>query len=193
VILNEEGLDERRSMVLREVLAQVDRLNGTVTDLLDFSRPLTPELTPADINGVIERTLDPLKLDPYRGETRIESDLADLEPITVDANLVEQAFFNIVMNSLQAMGGTGHLRVSSRDDGDAIVVGFEDDGPGISPENLERIFRPFFTTRHRGTGLGLSISRNIVEAHGGAIDVTSREGEGTTFEVRLPKRPTEMA
>jgi signal transduction histidine kinase len=188
VILNEEGLDERRAMVLREVLAQVDRLNGTVTDLLSFSRPLSPEISPADVGCVLDRTLDPLKLEPFLGETTIERDWGRLEPVPIDPNLVEQAFFNIVMNALQAMGGKGRLKVTAREEEEGVVVTFEDDGPGISPENLERIFRPFFTTKHRGTGLGLSISRNIVEAHGGSIEVRSEPGRGTTFRVTLPTR-----
>jgi signal transduction histidine kinase len=187
VILKDENISQRHVEVLTEVLTQVDRLNGTVSDLLTFSRPLVPVISYSEIVPVIDRTLDPLKLKPHLGDVEIVKDYDKAGIVQMDPNLMEQAFFNIVINSLQAMGGRGRLEVSVREDDDATLICFEDNGAGIAPENLEKIFRPFFTTKHRGTGLGLSISRNIVEAHGGTIRVDSEPGRGTKFVIRLPK------
>lgn len=187
VIIKDENLSERHSVVLGEVLAQVDRLNGTVRDLLIFSRPLVPEISPADVRSVLDQTFDPLKLEPFLGDVEIVREYEDVGPIPIDPNLMEQAFFNLVINSLQAMDGSGKLTASVKKSEEAVLVIFEDSGCGISPDNMEKIFRPFYTTKHRGTGLGLSIARNIVEAHNGTIEVASEEGHGTTFTITLPK------
>ena len=187
VILKDENISERHTEVLEEVLSQVDRLNGTVGDLLEFSRPVNPEFRRVDICGVLDRALDPLKLDPYLGDVEIVRNYRASEPIWIDPNLLEQAFFNLIINSLQAMSGSGSLEITVTEGADEIAISFRDDGCGISPENLERIFRPFFTTKHRGTGLGLSIARNIIEANGGRIEVSSEVGRGTTFMVTFDK------
>jgi signal transduction histidine kinase len=191
VILKDKNLSKRNTDVLNEVLAQVDRLNGTVGDLLIFSRPLNLDISPTDISYILDRTLDPLKLQPYIGETEIITDFEGLGPVPVDANLIEQAFFNIIMNSLQSIDEKGRLKVAAEDDDIGVIISFEDNGCGIPPENLEKIFRPFYTTKHRGTGLGLSIARNIVEAHNGILEVSSTEGRGTTFVITLSREPSE--
>jgi len=187
VILKDENISERHREVLTEVLAQVDRLNGTVTDLLDFSRPLRPQMVPVSLGSVLDRTLDPIQLKPHLGNVVIVRNYGDLAPIPVDPNLIGQAFFNIVVNSLQALEGSGMLEVSAEEVEETVWVTFQDTGCGISPENMEKIFRPFFTTKHRGTGLGLSVARNIIEAHGGTIEVSSQVGQGAKFVVVLPK------
>jgi signal transduction histidine kinase len=189
VILKDENLSERHSEVLAEVLSQVDRLNGTVGDLLIFSRPLTPELKSTDVRSLLERTLDPIKLQPFLGEIEIVQEYAITNPAQIDPDLVGQAFFNLVINSLQAMDGTGLLTIKAEETEGTIRINFQDTGRGISSENMEMIFRPFFTTKHRGTGLGLSISRNIIEAHGGSIQVDSEVDIGTTFTITLPLNP----
>jgi signal transduction histidine kinase len=193
VILKDENITERHSIVLEEVLAQVDRLNGTVGDLLIFSRPLVPEISRTDVRSVLERTLDPLKLEPFLGDVEIVREFEDVRQIRVDPNLMEQAFFNLVINSLQAMGGVGTLVAKVEESEENVLVIFKDNGCGITVENLGKIFRPFYTTKHRGTGLGLSIARNIIEAHNGIIEVTSEEGRGTTFTINLPKDPPQVS
>jgi len=190
VIIRDENVTERHAAVLREVLSQVDRLNGTVGDLLTFSRPLTPEVSPTRISAVLDSTLDPLKLEPYLGDIELVRRYAESPETAVDHNLIEQAFFNIVINSLQAMEGNGTLTITlDQVEGNTLVT-FEDTGCGISPDNMEKIFRPFYTSKHRGTGLGLSIARNIIEAHGGTVEVSSEEGCGTTFVISIPGTST---
>jgi signal transduction histidine kinase len=93
---------------------------------------------------------------------------------------------NLLLNALQATEGQGKVAVSVKSRGEFAVIEVADDGPGIAPEHLPNIFRPFYTTKGDGTGLGLSLARRIVEDHHGKIDVTSIVGQGTTFSVQLP-------
>ncbi|RME43122.1 MAG: hypothetical protein D6791_16225 [Chloroflexi bacterium] len=90
------------------------------------------------------------------------------------------------MNAIEAMARKGHLVVTTLSTGDGMLISFADDGPGIAARDLGHIFEPFYTTKPDGLGIGLSVSRSLIEAHGGQISVQSREGEGTTFEIRLP-------
>jgi len=111
-------------------------------------------------------------------------------PVNMDHNAIKQVFINIVNNALQAMPRGGELRIrldASREDD--VMVEFSDSGVGIAPEDMNRIFEPFFSTKDNGdgTGLGLSISYRIIQNHGGRIEAESREGEGTTFRVFLPR------
>jgi signal transduction histidine kinase len=107
-----------------------------------------------------------------------------------DAAHLTQVFLNLFLNALQAMPDGGILRITAREDAGfndsapaSVIVEVNDTGCGMSPQTLEQLFMPFFTTRENGTGLGLAISHRIVEEHGGAIDVVSEEGQGTTFIV----------
>ncbi len=111
-----------------------------------------------------------------------------LPEITVDAELLRQAFLNLCVNAVQAMQdrGGGALTVRARRAGDGIAVEFTDTGPGLDAETSARIFEPFFTTKASGTGLGLAIVRQAAEAHGGAVEVESFPGHGATFRIRLP-------
>jgi signal transduction histidine kinase len=104
------------------------------------------------------------------------------------ADRVQQVFLNLVLNAVEAMPGGGELTVATRYDEntDEVVVAFKDDGPGIPKNVLPNIFDPFFSTKSEGTGLGLFVSQNIVQEHGGRIEVEGEEGEGSTFIVRLP-------
>jgi len=118
-----------------------------------------------------------------------------LPEVVADAELLRQAFLNLCVNAIHAMGpgGGGRLRASARADGDAVLVEVHDDGPGMPPEVARRIFEPFFTTKAEGTGLGLAIVRQATEAHGGSVEVESTPGQGTTFRIRLPAAPAEEA
>jgi two-component system NtrC family sensor kinase len=118
----------------------------------------------------------------------VTKDLARVPMVEADFGQLRQAFLNIVINGIEAMGKGGHLRVSTRplpgQDGLEIVV--QDDGPGIPPELMQKIFDPFFTTKEKGTGLGLSVVYGIVERHKGRVTVESEPGKGTRFTIRLP-------
>ena len=112
----------------------------------------------------------------------------DLPLVEVDRNQLKQAFYNVIKNAFQAMKTGGLLRIRTDMDGSFVTVSFVDTGGGISPENMSKIFEPYFTTKASGSGLGLLIVRRIVREHGGEIDLASDQGKGLTLTIRLPLR-----
>ena len=126
--------------------------------------------------------------------TPIVKQFGELRLLECAPQELHQVFLNLVMNAGQAIGATGEIRIETCEEDDAIVVSVIDDGCGIPADRVGRIFEPFFTTKPvgEGTGLGLGIAREIVQRHGGEIDVESTLGEGTAFRVRLPLRTDRM-
>lgn len=167
-----------------------NRANLIVTDLLKFARQSTPTMKQRDLRETIDGCL---RLTDYlirKGKVDAHSKLPD-HPVwaTYDAQQIEQVLINLIQNSVQAMPEGGELTlVLTEADGEAVIE-VEDSGAGIEPEYISRIFEPFFTTKPegQGTGMGLAVSYGIVSRHGGQIDVESEVGQGTTFEIRLPK------
>ena len=111
---------------------------------------------------------------------------ARLPPIPGDAEPLQQVFFNLVKNAVQAMGEGGRLAIALTADDRDLTVAFRDTGSGIAPEDFRRLFEPFHTTKAGGHGIGLSVVKRIVDAHGGRIDVSSKPGEGTCFRLVFP-------
>jgi PAS domain S-box-containing protein len=165
------------------------RVQKIVRQLLDFSQQYDPELSPTEVNSVIEHVLT---LTNYAFEgtgVGLRRELArDLPPLMADRHMIEQVLMNLILNAVQAIRGNGLVTVRSGTDGPWCTIEVEDTGCGIPPDVLPKIFDPFFTTKGQGegTGLGLSVSLGIVERHGGQLAVKSQVGQGTTFTVRLP-------
>ena len=118
-------------------------------------------------------------------QVQVEADLPDLFG---NVGEIEQVFINLLLNAENAMTGGGHLAIDARRQDDWLEIRFQDNGPGIPADHIERIFEPFFTTRadSGGTGLGLAVSYRIIENHGGTITVESEPGNGACFIIRLP-------
>jgi signal transduction histidine kinase len=118
----------------------------------------------------------------------VVTDMRSAQPtLLADPRHLEQVVTNLVLNAVQAMPGAGQLTVCVRDDGpETVVLSVSDNGVGIAPEHLPRVFEPLFTTKSKGIGLGLALAKILVEAHGGAIAAESERGKGTTLTVRLP-------
>jgi len=116
---------------------------------------------------------------------------AALPLVEHDSAQIHQVLLNLLLNSIQAIDGPGEVRVEVAHADHTASVSVSDNGPGIPPEHLPNIFRPFYTTKGKGTGLGLSLAKRIVEDHGGHIGVTSEVGRGTRFQVTLPLSHTE--
>ena len=186
-MLLEDSEDEKIRRRLSKIENNVDRATRIVKNLLEFSR--TPEFHPSytDINALITKTLDILKHETKKVEV-VEKFDKELPEVPVDPTQLQQVFINIITNACQAMPKEGTLTLRTGQTGDIMEIEISDTGNGISPENLTKVFEPFFTTRKvgSGTGLGLSISYRIVEKHGGHIDVKSEVGKGTTFTIKLP-------
>lgn len=168
---------------LREAFQRLDRITR---DLLTFSADSTLNLAPTQLNRVLRRSVDEIRFQANPGVVIDESYGADLPLVMADADRLQEVFTNILLNALAAVEEGGTVRVSTSARRTVVTVAIEDNGPGIAPEHLKKIFNPFFTTRSQGTGLGLPIARKTVEAHRGCIRVHSRPGKGSRFEVSLP-------
>ncbi len=171
----------------RLVKPQVEKINFTVQQLLDFSKPSHPDLKPVNIYYILYETLELLSADFLRKKikTRIEFSDKDMT-ILADQNQLKQVFLNLFLNSIDAISGGGELIVSGKAHDNILEIDIQDTGHGISNENLVHIFQPFFTTKPNGTGLGLSVVHDILEQHKASIKVESEEGAGTKFTIIFP-------
>ncbi|MFH1778247.1 MAG: ATP-binding protein [Candidatus Omnitrophota bacterium] len=159
-----------------------------ITNVLTFARPKVPIFVLTDINKIIEDVLVSAQRQNLLNKIKVDKHLTlNLPEILVDVNQIKQAFMNLIINAVQAMHDGGQLIINSKKEGNNVKVDISDTGHGISPESLDKLFNPFFTTKSKGTGLGLVIIKEIVESNGGYVDVTSRLGEGTTFILNFPK------
>ena len=171
---------------------EAKRAAKIVSNLLIFARQRHPERTDADLNQVLQDTLELRRYSLRTHQIEVDTDYDPELPLTwADAFQVQQVILNLLTNAEQALrnyGGDKRITLRTRREGEFIVASVADTGPGIPAEELDQIFNPFFTTKPvgEGTGLGLSISDAIIREHGGQIRVTSRVGEGATFTVELP-------
>ena len=165
------------------------RIRAIVQNLRDFARLDEAEYKEVDLNAALQSTLAALRHELDQKAIRVQTGLQELPPVACHPGKINQVFFNILLNAIQASGREGLIEVRTRPDHeDAVLVEIEDHGGGISPEHLPHIFEPFFTTKPvgGGTGLGLSVSYGIVRDHGGTLEVESTVGRGSLFRVRLP-------
>jgi two-component system NtrC family sensor kinase len=173
------------------IASESRRCGDLVKNLLTFSRTTPINLQPTNLNQVIDRALRLIQHQLDLGAIQVQLDLdPELPLITCDGAQIEQVVLALMMNALDAMPQGGNLWVTTklnRED-NAVRIVVRDDGCGIPPEILPRLFEPFLTTKEtgRGVGLGLAISRSILERHNGDIEVQSEIGRGTTFTVTLP-------
>lgn len=173
----------------------VRRIVGIVRSLRSFARLDEAEEAWTDVNACVRATT-PLLRHEVKDDVDLILDLAEVPAIRCHPNQINQVIMNVLLNALQAMGPKGRVTVRTRAlEGDEVALTVEDEGSGIASEHLQRIFDPGFTTKGVGvgTGLGLSITYRIVQAHGGAIDVRSEPGVGTTVTVTLPRQHPDEA
>ncbi len=170
------------------IVEESTRLSAILTDFLDFARPRSPNLKPTDLSGVVERVRTNLGQEiEERAVLWSEEHENGFRPIAMaDGDLLYQAFLNITMNAFEAMGEGGAFSVAYARRESRVIVEFRDTGPGIGPQDISKVFTPFYTSHEMGTGLGLSVVLNIISAHDGEITVESEEGEGAVFRVSLP-------
>lgn len=183
----DELLAELRSMIA-DCLEGAERIRDVVQNLRLFSRIDDAECKRADLHEGIDSTLRLLSRYYGSGRVRLIREYGKLPLVNCYAGQVNQVWTNLLVNAAQAIDGEGEVRISSRVEGEMVVISIADTGSGIEPDKLNRIFEPFFTTKPvgEGTGLGLSISYGIIEKHGGSITVESTAGVGTTFSVAIP-------
>jgi two-component system NtrC family sensor kinase len=175
--------------MLKKIEAQCFRASEIVNNLLNFARVQTDEFKDVDINRVLVESLNLLEHQFRKKLVQVERRLdTSLPPVWGNEGRLMQVFINILLNSWDAVAPQGRITVGTRWDDNTILVRIEDDGQGIPPEVIQKIYDPFFTTKEigRGTGLGLSVSYGIIQEHSGRIFVESRPGEGTVFTIKLP-------
>jgi two-component system NtrC family sensor kinase len=182
--------DDRSS--LKRISSSAERCHKIVQSLLSFARQHPPERKLANVNALVDGVIEILIYELRTNNIKVERELsAQLPRLLLDPHQIQQVFLNIVNNARQAIEAhrpRGLIRITTGVIEQRVRITFQDDGPGISEENLAKIFNPFFTTKPvgKGTGLGLSLSYGIIQEHGGSITASSKLGHGTTFIIDLP-------
>lgn len=169
---------------------ECSRLVEVSNDFLRFTRVKDLALRPYDLRKVLEELVDFFEPMARSSNVRVNVFLpADMPPVHLDPDLMKQALLNLLLNAQQAMPGGGDLTLLAAAEGPWLVLHVIDTGPGIPPEAMENLFKPFFSTKPGGSGLGLPTARKVLEAHGGFLTAQSQPGRGTCFTLRLPIRP----
>ena len=183
------------------VCDDVERIERLIHEILDYARYMTPKLTQENLNDVVSSCLYFIEVKASSKSIAILKDLeGDLPSVKLDRQQIKQVLLNLFINAMEAIdNGNGRLSVKTHKliklvNDPWVQIEIQDSGPGISPKDLEHIFDPFYTTKHasgerEGTGLGLTIAHQIIQEHGGYIEVSSETGRGTTFFVNLPVNP----
>jgi signal transduction histidine kinase len=171
------------------ITAEIDRLTSVVGSLLAFARPLRLEPRAVAVDELFDGALLLAAPDLTREQVRVNRAAAGALRVRADVDLVRQVLVGLLVNAVEAAGRNGEINLDAQSGDGVVEIAVADSGPGVPTELRTRIFEPFFTTRARGTGLGLPIARQIVEAHGGKLEVGARRGGGARFVVRLPAAP----
>jgi two-component system NtrC family sensor kinase len=169
--------------------SELNRSTKLISNLLDFARQSPPAFQQINIDEVVNRSFDLAAHTAKMQQIEVIRELAPALPdITGDFDQLQQVCTNLILNAIQAMPGGGKLTLRTSIDKDYEKIEVSDTGYGISPENMRKLFTPFFTTKQavKGVGLGLAVSYGIIQRHHGRIEVQSKEKEGTTFTVYLP-------
>ena len=189
MLLQQVQQNDPKRRLLEKIHVQTVRASGIVKNLLNFSRTGDAQFREVDINRVIEDTLQLLEPQLRSAKFKISCTYDEhLQPAYGSASKLQQVFMNLILNARDAMPNGGRLTVHTRAVDTSLVIDFRDTGVGIAPENIARIYDPFFTTKEvgQGTGLGLALSYGIIQEHNGRIFVESRPGEGAHFTIKLP-------
>ena len=185
-----EQFDEVFHESTRTLLTEISNLKTIIGRFSEFSKMPRPQLQPASVNEILRGVVKLFEAQlqaPGRAPIAIMLELDDrVGTIAVDSELLHRALSNLVLNAMDAMPDGGRLIVQSRRDDGRVILEVADTGSGMTPEECERIFTPYYTSKRHGTGLGLAIVQSVVSDHGGRVTVQSEPGRGTTFVIELP-------
>lgn len=166
---------------------EVERLNDVLNDYLRFARERRLDREPASLNDILDELLEFLRPEAVRRHVELRHHFApDLPCALLDANLLKQALLNLIINAFEAMPQGGDLIVQTESDERTLRARITDTGTGIPPEELDKVFRVYYSTKAGGTGLGLPTARRIIQEHGGSLTLKSEVGRGTQALVTLP-------
>lgn len=168
-----------------KILAGASSLDKIVTELLEYTRPVSLTLRPTPCAEIVASALAFLTYEPDRIE--IESTLPSHLNVLADPGMMRQVFLNILLNAVQSIEGRGRIAVQAQDGGNQVQLTVRDTGCGMTPEQLDKLCSPFFTTKEKGTGLGMALCQKIIDGHGGRLSAESQPGQGTAIHIVLPK------
>jgi signal transduction histidine kinase len=189
MLSREPGLGAEAKELTNFIESETERLNRLVSTLLDSARLRAPKLQAADIYAIIRHSADLLSAQAEKKGISIQLHLHGNSPSAeVDDEQITQVLLNLILNALQIVADGGRVEISSHRDADRLVVEIADDGPGIPPQELARVFDPFFTKREGGVGLGLAVVQQIIAAHQGEIHAGKSALGGALFTITLPIR-----
>lgn len=172
--------------LIMSIKQEIQRLNKLVGDFLDYGKPLRLSLQDTDIGKLIDEVISLVRAKAEKDRIRIHYSDGALPALSLDPDLIKTCILNLILNAFQAMPDGGDLTVASQvSNGKASII-IEDTGVGVSRENLQKLFDPFFSTKSSGLGLGLAMTRRVIEEHGGKVDFQSVEGKGSTVSILLP-------
>ena len=171
---------------VRRIRGEVERLDRILTDFRRYANLPSLTFETCDLAPFIEEVLDFSEPEAQRQNVQVNREIQGLPPVQLDQSQFKQALLNLIINGVQAMEDGGTLTVRAKPLDSEIQIDVEDTGQGIDPEQLGNIFNLFFSTKEEGTGVGLTIVKQIVEGHGGGVNVESNPGQGTKFSILLP-------
>ena len=175
----------------RKISSGVGSLNQLVCDILDFAGDIRLQPSLLDVKELVHECVELLAAEIDHNRSRVVIEVAEDTALTADAKQLRSALLNLLRNAIDAAGNDGcvFITVSELEEREALRLRIADNGPGIPPEHMDKVFNPFFTTKETGTGLGLSMVHRIIDAHGGHIRVTAGPQGGACFVIELPLRP----
>lgn len=184
-----DKLTEGELALIDKMVETINHLADTANQVLDFARPVRLSPRPTDLNRLLADVLQMLRpqIDAGRVEARMELD-ESCGRVLLDEPSIRSVLMNLALNAVQAMPGGGVLTVRTEAGEGFVNLSISDEGGGMSEEQVENVFEPFYTTKSKGLGLGMPFAQKVVEQHGGAVSIESRPGAGTTVRVRLPNR-----
>ena len=176
------------------IVEESNRLNNIITDFINYAKPRNPNFVPCRVEEIIDKNLTFLEAqNKEKGHIIKKNYQESLPDIMADSGMLYQSFLNILLNAMQSMPDGGRILVEVSANDHRVTIHFDDEGQGIPPENINKIWDPFFTTKEQGTGLGLGIVKNIIESHGGSIQIANRPVVGSRVTIELPLKPEKTA
>lgn len=190
ILERENGNEERRIEFLDIIQKESRRLDGLLTRFLKFAKPPEPNLRTVEVGELLDAVTSLAQRTIPGGRLEILEDVQPgLSALLCDLDQMKQVLLNLVINAVQAMPEGGRVRLAMRQDENRVTIDVEDEGSGVSQENIERVFDPFFTTKASGTGLGLPVADQIVRQHAGTLTILRNTSRGATFRISLPLKP----
>ncbi|MGG0720387.1 ATP-binding protein [Robertmurraya massiliosenegalensis] len=185
--LLEDPIADDHSMYFGVIKTELNRIDSIINEFLVLAKPQAMKYLEKDIVQIMRETIELLCPQAVLHNVQFQLDLKNNIPsIYCEPNQLKKVFINIIKNAIEVMSSGGYIHISMKEEEGYIYISIQDEGEGISPELLQKLGEPFYTTKEKGTGLGLMVSYRIIDEHKGKIEVESEKGKGTTFHIKLP-------